>query len=425
MNASDIKLLAVCDSPTLTTGFAKVAKNLLSRFPLAPEQIHVWAIGFEGIGYDTVPWKLFPAGQPWHDARHLSQLLQAIYAGRYTHVWMMQDLFHLSSAKFPQMLGEAVQPGYTLGGERPKTRTCLYFPVDAPWMPAEWLEILKCVDAAVAYTEFGREAVLEAWQRLENPPPQPLLRVLPHGVDTAVYHPLAEDRAALRAKMWQVGGKPWVQPGDFVMLNVNANQRRKDVTRSLEVLAGLKERGLPAKLVMHMAEKDDTGISLTRIGEQLGLELGEDWLHHGQFFERSACRSSMSEADLVKLYHCADLVLTTTHGEGWGLSITEALASGCPVALPMHTACAEIYTKLEDLGLIGAALPLLAADSAPALPFDNGLVRPRVSLSYAVEMLADYIQRPEWPRVELPAAAKDWLNWDRIAAAMWQAVVGK
>ena len=443
MNLSDIKLLAVCDSPTLTTGFAKVANNLLRRFPLKPEQIHVWAIGFDGNGYDKVPWKLFPAGNPWHDPRHLFNLITSIYYGRYTHVWMLQDLFHLSNEQFTKNLADACQARVIPEiGERQRTRTCCYFPVDAHWMPPEWLDILTRVDAAVAYTEFGKSVVLTADEARRKGSggtrgkadetsapllPLPLIRVIPHGVDTAVYHPLTEDRAALRAKMWQVGGKPWVQPGDFVMLNVNTNQRRKDVTRSLEILAGLKARQLPVKLVMHMAEKDDTTISLTRIGEQLGLQLGVDWLHHGQFFERSACRSTMPEEELVKLYHAADLVLTTTHGEGWGLSITEALACGCPVALPGHTACAEIYSQVEARGMMGAMLLMQAAETAPVLPFDNGLLRPRVSLPYAVDLLADYVQFGGWKqrqRQPLRPAVAEWLSWDRIAGEMWRAIVG-
>lgn len=435
---SQVKLLAVCDSPTLTTGFSRVATNLLSRFPLQPEQIHVWGIGFDGAGYKDCPWQVFPAGHPWHGARALSSLLQAIYVGKYTHVWMLQDLFQLSQAGFPEGLRQATQAGFTHNGERGRTRTTLYFPVDHHWMPAEWVDILGVVDAAVAYTEFGRKVTLDAVARRSKPEAKkqkhpPLkdphwadIAVLPHGVDTKIYHPLAIDRDELRQGLWLFDGKPWVQPGDFLLLNVNTNQRRKDVTRSMEILAELVERGVPAKLVMHMAEQDDQGVSLEKIGEQLGLEYGKHWLHHGEFFERAACRSTMPESELVKLYHAADLLLTTTLGEGWGLSITEALACGCPVALPEHTACWEICRRLEGFGQEGLTL-LVASDRAPVLGFDNGVIRRRVELKYAASQVSDC--RLSWVhgdrnRPRLLERSKQWLDWDRIAAEMWKVVLG-
>jgi glycosyltransferase involved in cell wall biosynthesis len=59
--------------------------------------------------------------------------------------------------------------------------------------------------------------------------------------------------------------------------------------------------------------------------------------------------SSVSQPDLARMYNAADLTLSTSLGEGWGFSFTEALACGCPLALPMHTSGRELALKLTEL----------------------------------------------------------------------------
>ncbi len=448
------KLLCFCDSPTTTTGFSRVAQNLLRRCPLPKEQIHVWGIGFNGMRYDESPWKVFPAGSPWNSPKALSHFLEHLHRGGYTHLWMMQDLFQLSQAEFPLALRQACGWGkgedgrWKLEDGRKQIHTTLYFPVDADWMPSAWTEILGAVDAAVAYTEFGKVVTESALARrrseagrskmedggrdpssILHPPSSPLIRILPHGVDTALYHPLDVDRAELRRKLWTFDGEPWVQPGDFLMLNVNTNQRRKDITRSLEILAGLVALDIPAKLVLHMAESSDGRASIEATAEQLGLTFGKEYIHHGDMF-KTAYAGLMPERELVRLYHAADLLLTTTLGEGWGLSITEALASGCPVAMPLHTGCQEIYSRLMGWLAVGDPedwfVPLRADEFCPVLDADNSLRRPRVNLDSAVQAIAHSVapllKRPRHP---LPRRVREWLDWDRIAKEMWSVALPK
>jgi glycosyltransferase involved in cell wall biosynthesis len=46
--------------------------------------------------------------------------------------------------------------------------------------------------------------------------------------------------------------------------------------------------------------------------------------------------------ELAEKYQCADVFVSTTKGEGWGLTITEAMACGIPVIAPNHTSIKEI-----------------------------------------------------------------------------------
>jgi glycosyltransferase involved in cell wall biosynthesis len=48
---------------------------------------------------------------------------------------------------------------------------------------------------------------------------------------------------------------------------------------------------------------------------------------------------------LNKIYNASDCFITTATGEGWGLTITEAMACMLPLILPNHTSIGEIGGK--------------------------------------------------------------------------------
>lgn len=55
------------------------------------------------------------------------------------------------------------------------------------------------------------------------------------------------------------------------------------------------------------------------------------------------------------LYNCADALISTTTGEGWGLTTTEAMAAGTPVIIPGNTSALEIVGEGEERGYLAKA----------------------------------------------------------------------
>lgn len=377
----------------------------------------MWGIGFSGHNYDRVPYKLYPGGVQWNTVDRLLGFLELL-ANRemgFTHCFILQDHFMLIHGDFPDTLKSICDTnGIVL---------TYYFPVDAP-IDAEWTKMMEIADVPVAYTEYGKREVYRA--RKNKPLPQ-AIRVIPHGVDTETFYvtpPLPADAgekapsiAQIREHarlMWKINGQPWLKPTDFLLVNVNQNQRRKDPARSLEILAGLKSKGVPAKLVMHMRSESDSGVNLEQVGRQLGLKLNEDWMHHGEYFVGGL--GTFREDQLRRMYWAADLYLTTTLGEGWGLGITEALACGCPVAAPDHTSCREIY---ELLGSHGPKMMRLmpVENGRVVMDLDNSRMRPRVEMGEAVRIIAGLNRnRPQQQRLSLPADIVQKFSWSRIAA---------
>jgi len=407
------KLLILADSPAVETGFGRVVRSLVTRWAASgffPGGITVWGIGHTGSPH-TLPCEIHMAGgatpqNHWASQSRLQKFLNLLGSGGYTHVWILQDTFQLCGQDFPEALRTTCRSG--------GIRSLFYFPVDAP-LDLAWCELLRAVDVPVAYTAQGAEEV----RRVMGEAAPGALEVLPHGVDRVTFHPV-KDRAALRREIFGdwLTGLDGVEP--VLLLNVNQLQRRKGVHHSLQLLAALKRKAphIPWRLYLHMAvENRDAGVDLRQVAAQFGLEYGVDWRCSG--VERpeafiNGWLPSVTEECLNGLYNAADWTLSTSLGEGWGLSLTESLAAGTPVLAPDHTACRAVALEFAALGMVGAIEPLPLSDTCSVSDLDNSRVRWPVDVEAAAELLAAGLCA--LPRVEWTPAACGWLDWDRIAA---------
>ena len=389
MTTKTKKLLIIGDSPTVNTGFGCVIRNLAQRW----KQWHFDAIDIYGINYHgwphDYPYKIYPAGgREWNSDKKLAVIFNHILAADYTHCFVLCDWAHLAGepAKFLREICD-----------KKSIRLTYYYPVDAPLDPRT-ADLAKVADVAVTYTQYGREQTMLAVPDLD-----PI--VIPHGVDAAKFYP-REDRGSLRARIFQ----GWVQDDDYLMVNVNRNEPRKAPQHSLQILKQLRQQGVNAKLLLHMPKVAADFTELEPIGEQLGLKCGEHWTHNDAWFRNG--NALVSEEGLNDLYNCADLYLSTSLGEGWGLPFTEALAAGCPCAVPDHTSLGEIARDCERLGHAGRVTLLPLAKEAMVVNCSR--LRYPVNIEEAAWRIKA-IAREDTPRVPLNDAMKDYLCWNRIA----------
>ncbi|MDE2102941.1 MAG: hypothetical protein KGL39_37200 [Patescibacteria group bacterium] len=407
-----IRVLALCDSPavrpgTAPTGFARVARNIFSGWQeLKPDiEIDIWGIGFDGWGYDTVPWRVFPAGnQDWNSPARLNAFLNVLAGGAsrtgrpYTHVWMLMNSDALcvgeGAKSFPAQLRACCK--------KQGIKSVLYFPIDCDHQEFQWMETVKAVDEAVTFTEYGARVVKRTLTQSLFP-----VHVIPHGLDAHFMPCTAEEKAASQAQIVLDNGRPFASPEDFLMLNVNKNEWRKDLLRSLEILNALRRAKVPAKMIFRCEANGLplNGVPLHRAAAQIGLVDGE---HYVQL-------DAVPEQLLPKLYQACDLYLTTTMGEGWGLGITEALGCGVPVAMPMHTSCLEIGDRINQaMGENFGVVNYLQGEDGMVCGKDTR-VRPRVDLEDSAALLADRWQEIKNKNFALPESIRQWLSWERVA----------
>lgn len=477
------KLLCLCDSPTIESGFGRVAQNLISRWLKSGffEQIWVWGIGYNGYPhrFAGLENRICPASSAvhplWYDEGNLRVFVKMIgdqevgdTPGGFTHLWMLQDTFQL--ANFAGAIKQAC--------EAAKVASFYYFPVDAPLAPA-WTTIIAGVDTPVAYCEYGRKEAVSAlkiptFRKVDhtrtidainaklrfvpNSRPQQKrdlleqredrmaeaqntqavdalreqaaerVQIIPHGVDPTVYKPLPGEKDEIRKTLFQ--GR--VAPTDFLMLNVSQHQKRKGLAQSILVLRDIKAMRpeLSPKLYLHSDSVNrQEGTNIRDVVEQLGLEIGGDvFFGDGYFVNNYAtCR----EDTLNRIYNTADLLLSTSFGEGWGMPLTEAMAVGLPVAGPRHTSIAEI------LGGGNGAAELRAEPFQPdrgilfdtlgvdVMVGDNSRLRPRIDVNDAARRIVAAASAPPQSPLSLAGYAQRGAAWARSPFLDWDRVAGE
>ena len=392
------------------TGFATVMSNIMRQLEATGKyDIDVVGINYDGGVYDRerFPGNVWPAISalrmqgPYADYHGRQVFLDKLGSGDYDVVFIVQDTFIVLPI-VPQIL--EIQRNK----EKPFS-TIYYYPFDcAP--REEWVK--QCAysfDYPVAYTEYTKEE-----SRVYLGPLADRIDVVYHGTNTKDFYPI-KDKIAVESIRKNFFGD---HADKFIITNVNRNQGRKDVSRSFMVLKELKDRGVDnAFLYMHMQESDFGG-SILQMSRNFGLEPGKDWtLPNPQQF---SSHSGFPIEAVNQIYNASDCYLTTTHGEGWGLSITEAMATKTPVVAPDNTAISEILA--DDRGW------LVPSGKSPTdwiiKDNDNERMRPLMDVEKAADAIQDIMAGNNKQRVD---NAYEWvtaLTWETVCTD-WNMIFGK
>jgi glycosyltransferase involved in cell wall biosynthesis len=227
-------------------------------------------------------------------------------------------------------------------------KSIFYFPVDCP-MVDKLVEGLEVFDTIVTYTEYGRKEILKLRPELFGK-----IKVLPHGNNhKEFYHIPKEEIADFRKEYF---GK---NADKFIITNVNRNQPRKDIPTTIfafmEARKQWKEEGITKEpfLYLHMNPKDPMGWDLRGMFLQTDLVENVDY----KLLEIDLANKGASVDMLNKIYNASDLYVTTTLGEGWGLTLTEAMATKTPIICPKSTSFIEMTDNGKRAYLLDELLP--------------------------------------------------------------------
>lgn len=285
------------------TGFATVTHSVLKH-------LHAeWDVVVSGINYH---------GQP-HDYPYTIQP-----ARRRSDLWGIDDFANLC---------QELQPAVVLINNDwwnvarfmdcvPQCPVIAYMPVDGKNLSADSVDRLNLLDTAIWYTDFGR---LEA----EQAGYAGVSCVIPHGVDHRLYEPLSRQLARR-----QLGLR--LAPDAFVVGNVNRNQPRKRLDLTLQYFAEWVERFAitNAYLCLHCAQ-EDIGWDLSQLANYFGIA------ERVVFSGPASLGQEFPLANMPLVYNAFDVQVTTTAGEGWGLTTMEGMMCGVPQIVPHWSALAE------------------------------------------------------------------------------------
>lgn len=205
-----------------------------------------------------------------------------------------------------------------------------YMPVDGTNQPGTWGDLLGKYTNPVVMSRWGKSLF-------------PGAKLVYHGIDTDTFHPVTRENP-IQTSVGLVTSKREAKeafgyPADsFLVLRVDKNSGRKDFAATWKALVPVMKRHTDIIVHFHTQERaPESGVGL-------GYLFSREPELHPRFYLPDLTNSFMGwpESDLAALYNAADLFVTTSRGEGFGLTIAEALACGVPVVAQNVSSIPEV-----------------------------------------------------------------------------------
>ena len=313
-----------------TTGFGNVSKQLIDNWS-KDKNLKITIFGINDFTEKAYQYAdnvmVIPAlstSETKKDVYCRIEFLNLLYQNDFDVLFCLNDIeiFNEMGEHFQNVKSEKRKQN------KPNFKSIVYFPIDSEPRPND-LKIISFFDEVITYTEYGK-AVMKS---LLTEAQFKKIKVIPHGCDTTNFFAL-NDFEKSKIKEEKFGADK------FVFGSVNRNSARKDLASLIIGFAMFKHKNQAEDsiLYLHCNPLDPSGINIYRLCERIGLEVGKDVIVPEEFNENNG----VSESELNKIYNTFDCFITTTTSEGWGLTITEAMATKTLVICPKHTSLAEI-----------------------------------------------------------------------------------
>lgn len=330
------RILLLADAGS-TTGFARVSHAIGDRLVRDyGHEIHCLAVNYDGDAgaYDT-PMKLWkPNKLVPEDLFGASRYIEMLGKVMPDIVMIINDPYLVLRAIFRNKYDQ----GMLLGRTRP---IIAYMPIDGTGQPPYWGQLPELVDklkavpggtgpllVPVAMSKFGAKF-------LETDD------VIYHGVDPA-FRPATEDDPIITSAGDVVTSKADAKKAfgftedQFLILRVDRNSHRKNFGDTWRAIVPVMKRHPNVVAWFHCkAEGDQLEIPqlISRDPDTM-----ERFFYPGMY----DTKQGWAEPDLVALYNAADMFVSTSMGEGFGLTLAEAAACEVPIVAQKVSAIPEV-----------------------------------------------------------------------------------
>ena len=360
------------------TGFGVVTEALAREFLLRGVDVRIIAVNHRGEPVrGDLSGRVWPASM-FGDAFGGNLSSAAIDGSLWLKLdaedaWTPDQVLVVSDMSgFQGHIGKAVTPQWT------SLPVWHYCPIEGDNLPPSWREIWEPF-RPVAMSTYGANVISAHCAR-----PVPMI---PHGVDCDTFRPVTvgaavHDGKTVRTRE-QAKAAFGLDPARKVVLRTDRFVPRKFYHSLLSTMAEVFTRDPLVDLVMHCRPQDEGGNLL----EEIGRLPREMWGRVKLTNAHDTWRGLPTES-LVVLMNAADLYVSTTSGEGFGLTLAESLACGVPVV------CTDWAADAETVGPGGVLVPVLHDSRGAPVTFhstygmDWGVPDPAAFTDPIVELLA-------------------------------------
>lgn len=325
------------------TGFAKVTHAIGDRLVLNHgHDVHVIATNFDGdAGKWPTPMKLYRANKidarDVYGQRRFVELLAEVVPDV---VVMLYDPF--VTMKF--LFRNEFDQGMILSRARP---VLAYLPIDGINQPENWQKMadvytkLEKVDDDSPEPSFTPVAMSKFGQDILNVrfPGAPLVY---HGVDIETFRPATSTAPLVTSTGMVIKNKKDakravnVDPDSFLILRVDRNSHRKNYADTWKALQPVMERHSDVVAWFHCKPQGDQ-LEMPDLFSR-NEKTAKRFYTPGRF----NTNQGWEEQDMAVLYNAADLFVSTSWGEGFGLTLAEASACGLPIVAQNCSSITEV-----------------------------------------------------------------------------------
>jgi glycosyltransferase involved in cell wall biosynthesis len=320
------------------TGFGTVTVELANRFLAAGLDVRVLAVNHRGEPVKgPLAGRVWPAGI-FGDDYGGNVSAEVIGGGFWRRLDPLDDWKPDAGLVISDMtgllshIGQATPDKLTAWRSIPILHYC---PIEGDNLTPAWRDVWGLIQP-VAMSDYGQRVISAHIGRY-------VPRIY-HGVDTQVFRPVSlRDPVIVDGR--RLGTKDACKDyfglaGRKVILRADRNAVRKFYPALIEAFVPIALADPEVDLILHCAANDPLGSDL--IGELMRMppEIRDN--KRVQFTGMTDTFVGLSTDKLVALYNAADLYMTTTGGEGFGLTLAESLACEVPVVSSDWAAEAEV-----------------------------------------------------------------------------------
>lgn len=364
------RVLAYCDFDA-KTGFSRIAEDIITTLAKDEEiNFHFDVISLNYHG-STAP-TLYRQNIYGDKIRLIPVLVSSQqtkvkdFYGRHVYLKYLQNhyydltfiLHNLITFRDVVPFMKAIKKGRKQQGRKFPT-SIAYFPVDNALTPEE-VEVMRFYDYPVCYSQFAMDQIKTIMGAFKDKRFLKNISQIPHSIDPNKFYPASDkERRKYRREIF----KDHIKEDDILIVQVNRNSLRKNIPASLIAFHRFRQkyysRKYPknkgeVKYYIHCDPTDKAGIHLIRFV----LNNMPDLVPH-ILFPSSIEESIQSDDGLLrKIYTSADLFITCSHGEGWGLTTVEAMQSGVPIVAPNNSTFAELSQNGKLFHLVNPKMPI-------------------------------------------------------------------